>query len=76
MKTTYMLLACIFLLHVSGCTVIWTNEALIATLGKRYKMTDVTMVSEPNSVRIGSGEVETSNDKLKVMTPWGIGETK
>jgi len=64
------------LIVLSGCAVIWTDNAFIATLGKRFSMTDIVMVSDANSLQIGSGKVETTNDKLTVITPAVVVGTK
>ena len=73
---TYVLISILLLIVSSGCAVIWTDNAFIATLGKRFSMTDIVMVSDANSLQIGSGKVETTNDKLTVITPAVVVGTK
>ena len=61
---------------ITGCMVIWTDHAFIATAFKTVDANDIAVVADPNGTKIGSGVSRTENDKLKVITPGLIGETK
>ena len=68
------LLLIIFL--IAGCSMVWKDKLLIVTLFKRYSVTDGHIYSDPNTLQIGSGAVQTTNDKLTVIGPPFVVGTK
>lgn len=64
-----------FVCMVSGCMVIWSDDVFVATMFKVVDANDLDLISEPNYLQIGSGLSRTKNDKIKVATPYMIGET-
>ncbi len=60
------------MLTCPGCTLFWTDQALIVTWFKEIDANGAGVVVDPNSTRIGSGQSKTNNNSTEVWTPWGI----
>ena len=73
-KTSVILFVLAFFV-LPGCMVIWTNHVFMASLFKSVDANKLGIVADPNSTQLGSSIVKTKNDRIKVVTPFGIGET-
>lgn len=54
---------------VSGCGMLWKGDLLIVTIGKKFDLKDVELISEPNYLQIGSEVYKSESKDVKLITP-------
>jgi hypothetical protein len=70
-----IIIFCVLMMTLSGCMVIWTDQAFVYTFAKTVDANDLGLIAEPNYVQIGSGQTKTKNNKVKAITTIGIYES-
>ncbi len=69
----YILIIILFL--CSGCSIIWTDHILVATLGKDLSAWEVKLVVDANSLRIEAVDAQSETDDVTVIVPPGLIKT-